>query len=68
MPDIISEDQIGFLFLRFILHNVLLQHKLIHYAKESQQDMVLLKLDFRKAYNIVELDFLFKVIEKMGVP
>jgi hypothetical protein len=43
-------------------------HETIQWARESGQDMVLLKLDFQKAYDIVSLPFLFQVMEALGVP
>ena len=30
--------------------------------------MVLLKLNFKKAYSMVDLDFLFQIMQNMGVP
>ena len=68
MLDIISNDQITFVPLRFILDNVLLQNELIQYMKESEQQMILLKLDFKKAYDKVDLDFLFRLMKMMRVP
>jgi hypothetical protein len=45
LPDIIHDDQSAFLPLRFILDNVLVQHETIERVQESQQDLLLLKLD-----------------------
>jgi hypothetical protein len=46
MSEIIHEDQTSFLPMRYILDNVLLQHEAIEWARESRQEMLLLKLDF----------------------
>lgn len=67
LSDVVSEDETTFLLLRYILDNVLVTHETIVWAKESQQDMILLKLDFIKAYNIVTLDFLFRTMTVVGI-
>jgi hypothetical protein len=67
MPEIIHEDQTGFLPMEYILDNVLLQHEAIDWAWESGQEMLLLKLDFRKAYDTVSLPFLFQAMRKLGI-
>ena len=64
---IIHEDRTGFFQLRCILDNVLLQHEIIEWAWESRQDMLLLKLDFRKAYNTVSLSIFFQAMDKLGI-
>ena len=43
MAEIIHENQTGFIPMRYIIDNVLLQHKLIEWSRESWQDMLLLK-------------------------
>jgi hypothetical protein len=68
LPDIIHDDQSAFLPLRFILDNVLVQHETIERVQESQQDLLLLKLDFTKAYDVVSWRFLFTTMEVMGLP
>ena len=39
----------------------------IDWAKRSKQPLLFLKLDFAKAYNKVDWDFLFQILEKIGV-
>jgi len=68
LQDVISPDQSAFLPLRYILDNVLLQYETVEWAKESQQDLIFLKLDFTKAFDTVSWDFLFSVMGKIGVP
>ena len=59
LPDLFDEDQTTFLPMRYILDNVLMQTETIKWCKQSDQDLILLKLDFRKAYNIVSPPFMF---------
>jgi hypothetical protein len=68
MPEMIHEDQTRFLPMRYILDNVLVQHEVIDWARTSQQDLLLLKLDFQKAYDTVSLSFLFRIMHKIGIP
>jgi hypothetical protein len=65
MTNVISEDQSAFLPNRYILDNVLTQHEIIQWTKEADIRMVLLKLDFRKAYDTVSWEFLFATMLKM---
>ena len=41
-------EQTAFLPTRYILDNVLVQHEAILWAREIDQEMILLKLDFKK--------------------
>jgi len=54
--------------MRYILDNVLVTHETITWAKELDLDMVLLKLDFMKVYNMVCLPFLWGVLQATRVP
>lgn len=45
-----------------------MQSETIQWAKKTNQDLILLKLDFKKAYNTVTLPFLFKVMAQIGIP
>ena len=49
----------------FILNNIFLTNKSIQYAK-SFRAFLFFKLDFSKAHNKVDLDFLFKALDKFG--
>ena len=54
LVEVIDSDQIALQPLRFILNNILLTHKSIQWAKESQQESIFLKLDFSKGYDRVD--------------
>jgi hypothetical protein len=68
LMEIISPDQSAFLPLRFILDNILLTHETMEWATHSDQPLIFLKLDFSKAYDMVDWPFLFQAMEKMGFP
>ena len=59
LPDLIDEDQTIFLPMRYILDNVLVQTETIEWCKLSHEELILLKLDFKKAYDTMNLEFFF---------
>jgi len=67
LQEVISPEKSSFLPLRYILDNVLLQYETVQWAKDSDQDLIFLKLDFTKAYDTVSWDFLFSVMRKIGI-
>lgn len=68
LMEIVSGDHSTFLSMRFILDKLFLTLETIEFAKSSEQPLMFLKLDFFKAYDKVELRFLFYAMEKMGFP
>jgi hypothetical protein len=46
---------------------VFVVHETLDWVKRSKQSIIFLKLDFSKAYDKVNWDFLFKVLEKRGM-
>lgn len=55
---VIRPSQTAFLPGRFILEGVVTLHETIHELKRKKQNGILLKLDFEKAYDKVNWDFL----------
>ena len=68
LMEVISPDQSAFLPMKFILDNILLMHETINHPKSSSQPLLFLKLDFAKAYDKVDLTFLFNVMSRLGLP
>ena len=66
--EIIFHDQSAFLPMKFILDNIFLTYDIIHYAKQSKQLLLFLKLDVFKTYEKVDLGFLFLALAQMGFP
>lgn len=68
LMEIISFDQCAFFPLRFILDNILLTHKMLEWAAYSKHPLIFLKLEFLKAYDMVDWGFLFSTMAKLGIP
>jgi hypothetical protein len=66
LVEVINPDQSVFLSMRYILDNIVLTQETVNWAKTSQQPLVLLKLDFAKAYDRVSWKFLFQAMETLG--
>ena len=66
IQNIVSPDQTGYIKGRFIGHNLRLIQDIIDYSTEHKHDGVLLFLDFQKAFDSVEWDFLFKTLEQFN--
>jgi hypothetical protein len=66
LPSIIRPSQTGFVKGRCILDNTFLAQEAQDWAEESNQDLVLLFLDFEKAFDRIEWSFLFEALAKLG--
>ncbi|KAL9974171.1 hypothetical protein ACROYT_G011182, partial [Oculina patagonica] len=58
LPNVINNDQTGFIKGRFIGENIRLIDSIIRYAKEKNIPGLLLFLDFEKAFDTVEWPFI----------
>jgi len=63
---IIRPNQTGFVEGRSILDNVFIAQKALGWAEKNNQDLVLLLLDFQKAFDKIKWNFLFTALEKLG--
>ncbi|KAM0061725.1 putative RNA-directed DNA polymerase [Helianthus debilis subsp. tardiflorus] len=68
MGKIISETQTAFLKGRFILDGPLIINELYGWIKKTGRQGFLLKIDFEKAYDNVNWEFLLSCLDQMGFP
>jgi hypothetical protein len=60
---IIAKEQSVFIKGRYILESVVIAHEVLHSMHKSKQPRVILKLDYEKAYDRVNIDFLLEILE-----
>jgi mannosylglycoprotein endo-beta-mannosidase len=66
LTEIIRSNQTCFVEGLSILDNVFMAQEGLGWAEESNQDLVLLLLDFEKAFDKIEWGFLFRALEQLG--
>jgi hypothetical protein len=66
LPGVIKPNQIGFVEGRSILDNVFIAQDSLDSTVESDQELVLLLLDFEKTFDRIEWNFLFTALSKLG--
>ncbi len=66
LPSMIRPNQTSFMMGRSILDNNFLAQESLEWAIESGQDLVLLLLNFGKAFDKIEWGFFFPALSKLG--
>ena len=66
LPTLINEDQTGFMANRYIGSNTRLIYDLINYCNTNKVKGLLLGIDFEKAFDSLNLDFMHKVLSAYG--
>uniref|UniRef100_A0A8C6MA25 Reverse transcriptase domain-containing protein n=1 Tax=Nothobranchius furzeri TaxID=105023 RepID=A0A8C6MA25_NOTFU len=66
LPSIIDESQSGFMKNRHIVNNIRLVLDLLDYSDLIDTDSFIMFLDFQKAFDSVEHNFIYKSLEKCG--
>ena len=67
-PDIVHESQIGFMQEHNIFDNVFLFWELTGIATKTKEDLAVLSLDFEKAHDRVDWDFMEASFLRLGFP
>ncbi|XP_020223262.1 uncharacterized protein LOC109805546 [Cajanus cajan] len=65
---VIYESQSSFFKGRLILDSVLIANEILEEAKRKKKQCLLFKVDFEKAYDSVNWEYIFFVMEKMRFP
>ncbi|WMV56909.1 hypothetical protein MTR67_050294 [Solanum verrucosum] len=66
---LVAENQSAFVQGRSMMHNVLICHDLLrHYNRKSVSPRCLMKIDLKKAYDMVSWEFLEEVLHGFGFP
>jgi hypothetical protein len=63
---IIASNQTTFIKGRYILESVVTAHAILHSVHQSKKKGFILKLDYEKAYDKVNWQFLLEILEKRG--
>jgi hypothetical protein len=60
---LVPKEQSAFIRGRYILESMVIAHEIIHFIHKSKEPGVIHKLYYEKAYNRVNIDFLFEILE-----
>jgi hypothetical protein len=66
LPNIISEEQLCGVQGRSIQDGVCQLRDLIEYYRDSKSNLCVISLDQRKVFDILDRDFLFEAMERLG--
>lgn len=66
MPNLISQEQSGFVEGRKILDGIILTQEMIHSLKQTKTPGMLIKVDLAKAYDKVSWRFLKEMLKAFG--
>jgi hypothetical protein len=62
----VDPSQTAFLEERYILDNILVTHEIIHYSKVHKEKILVLKVDFEKAYDKMNWNFIKEILLGKG--
>ncbi|GAU20017.1 hypothetical protein TSUD_273520 [Trifolium subterraneum] len=65
---VISESQTAFVKDRQILDGILIANEVVDEARKTKKELILFKVDFEKAYDSVDWDYLDAVMVRMSFP
>jgi hypothetical protein len=68
LPKFICHSQTGFVKGRFILENLITSWEALNWANITNQDAAMFLLDFEKAYDRIEWNFIIMMLDAFGFP
>ncbi|KAL2933222.1 LINE-1 retrotransposable element ORF2 protein [Bienertia sinuspersici] len=69
LPKLIAVNQGAFVHGRYIIHNIMVCQDLVRkYGRANTSPSCMMKVDLRKAYDIVEWSFIEEMMEGLGFP
>lgn len=68
LPNLVHEDQAGFIPKRSIFNHIRLARSIINYAEVMEVDGAIIALDQEKAYDKIRHDYLWKTLEAFHIP
>ena len=66
LPSLISECQYAFVLSKNMLDSFLVTNETIDYAQKYNKRVFVLKIDYKKAYDSVEWDYLLFMLRSLG--
>lgn len=65
---VVAENQAAFVEGRSLIHNVLICHDLLRHYNRKTSPRCLMKIDLKKAYDMISWDFLYEALQGYGFP
>jgi hypothetical protein len=59
---LVAREQSAFIHGRYILESVVVAYEVVHILHKSKTPWIIIKLDYEKTYDRINLDFLFEVL------
>jgi len=66
LPNVIDKNQTAFLSGKSLLDSVLVANETVDFLKKEKQKGVIVKVDYEKAYDSVDSDFLVYMLRRLG--
>jgi hypothetical protein len=63
---LVAKKQSAFIRGRFILESMVIDHEIVHSIHKTKTSGVVIKLDYEKAYDRVNIDFFMEILKSRG--